>query len=386
MAVFVNMRTEQSQWSAERGWVCSPPLEALAHSAQLVLLFGNPELFSPSGCRERIRKIYPNAHVFGCSTAGEIVGTHVTDEALVLTAVAFEHTRLATAHVRFDGALKSFEAGELLARQLKPEGLRHVFMLCEGMKVNASEFVSGANSALPAGVTASGGFAADGNRLQITRVWCDGEPEESAAVALGFYGERLRVGVGAVGGWEPYGPDRLITKSKQNVLFEIDGRPALALYKQYLGKHAEGLPASGLMFPLELQLGNAKTRVLRALLAVDETNQSITYAGNVPEGAYARFTVGNNEGLIERTQEAAAASIKGVQSFQADLSVLVSCNGRRFVLKQRVEEEVEVVRDTLGGGATLCGYYSYGEIAPAINGGSSELHNETMAITSFAEA
>ena len=380
------MKTEQCQWSADKGWVCSPSPGALGQSAQLVLLFGNSDLFASSGCLERIRKTHPNAHVFGCSTAGEIVGTHVTDEALVLTAVAFEHTRLATALVRFDGAAKSFEAGELLARQLKPEGLRHVFMLCEGLKVNASEFVSGANSALPAGVTASGGFAADGNRLHITRVWCNGEPEESAAVALGFYGERLLVGVGAVGGWEPYGPDRLITKSKQNVLYEIDGRPALALYKQYLGRHAEGLPASGLMFPLELQLGNAKTRVLRALLAVDETTQSITYAGNVPVGAYARFTVGNNEGLIEKTQEAAEASIKGVQSFQAKLSVLVSCNGRRFVLKQRVEEEVEAVRDALGGDATLCGFYSYGEIAPAIAGGSSELHNETMTVTSFAEA
>ena len=380
------MKTEQCQWSADKGWVCSPSFGALGHSAQLILLFGNSELFASSGCLERIRTTYPNAHVFGCSTAGEIVGTHVTDEALVLTAVAFEHTRLTTAHVRFDGAVKSFEAGELLARQLKAEGLRHVFMLCEGLKVNASEFVSGANSALPVGVTASGGFAADGNRLHITRVWCDGEPEESAAVALGFYGERLLVGIGAVGGWQPYGPDRLITKSKQNVLFEIDGRPALALYKQYLGRHAEGLPASGLMFPLELQLGSSKTRVLRALLAVDETNQSITYAGNVPEGAYARFTVGNNEGLIESTQIAAEASIQGVRSFQAELSLLVSCNGRRFVLKQRVEEEVETVRDTLGADATLCGFYSYGEIAPAIAGGSSELHNETMTITSFAEA
>jgi len=379
------MKTEQCHWSAEKGWGSLPSSAPLGNSAQLVFLFGNPELFAPSGCLDRIRKSYPNAQVFGCSTAGEILDTNVTDEALALTAVAFEHTRLATAHVRFEGSVQSFEAGERLARQLEPEGLRHVFMLSEGLKVNASEFVNGAKSVLPRSVTASGGFAGDGNRMQITRVWGDGEPEESAAVALGFYGERLLVGVAAIGGWEPFGPDRLITKSKQNVLFEIDGKPALALYKQYLGRHAEGLPASGLMFPLKLQVGDSKTSVLRALLAVDEAAQSITYAGNVPEGAYARFTVGNNEGLIESTQQAAEASIKGVQTFQSQLSVLVSCNGRRFVLKQRVEEEVEAVREALGGATVLCGFYSYGEIAPAIAGGSPELHNETMAVTSFAE-
>src|SRR5262249_43875077 len=157
------------------------------------------------------------------------------------------------------------------------------------------------DSALPQGVTTSGGCAGDGNRLQTTHVWCDGEPEQSAAVALGFYGDRLRIGVSAISGWRPFGPDRRITRSKHNVVYEFDGHPALALYKQYLGGYADGLPASGLMFPLELYIGDERRSVMRAILAVDEREQSITYAGNVPEGAHARFMFGRIEDLISGT-------------------------------------------------------------------------------------
>lgn len=378
------MKTEQCQWSAKQGWKPLPSAGALGASAQVVFLFGGAKMLKQSGCLDAVRQAYPKAHLFGCSTSGEIQADHVWDETIALTAIAFDHTRVATARARIEGPERSFEAGEKLARQLKPEGLRHVFVLSEGLKVNASGLVAGINSVVPRGVTISGGCAGDGNRLQTTHVWCDGEPEESAAVALGFYGDRLRVGVSAISGWKPFGPDRLITKSKQNVLYEVDNRPALALYKKYLGAFARELPASGLMFPLELGMGSGQ-RVLRALLAVNEDEQSITFAGNVPEGVYARFMVGHVEDLIQGTRLAAGESLHNLDKFEPQFSLLVSCNGRRFVLKQRIEEEVEAVREALGSRVVLTGFYSYGEIAPAQTGGNCELHNETMTITSFSE-
>jgi len=379
------MKIEQSQWTSESKWQPALSTARLGASAQVVFLFGSVKALG-NGTRDSVRRAYPNACLFGCSTAGEIRGASVRDDTLVLTALAFENTGVATARVRIDTIEKSFDAGAKLVRQLSPAGLRHVVVLSEGLKVNASELVNGINSALPPGVSVSGGCAADGNRLQSTFVWADGEPEQSAAVALGLYGERLRVGVSAVGGWNPFGPDRLITRSRQNVLYEIDGHPALPLYKQYLGKYAEGLPATGLLFPLELRLGNPAQRVLRALLAVNEQEQSITFAGNVPEGAYARFMIGHMEDLIQSTQTAARASISNLKSCESQFSLIVSCNGRRFVLKQRIEEEIESARQALGPLTTLTGFYSYGEIAPANGGSHPELHNETMTITSFAEA
>ncbi|HTX21218.1 MAG TPA: FIST N-terminal domain-containing protein [Candidatus Aquilonibacter sp.] len=377
------MKTEQCQWSAEKGWEPLPSAGTLGAAAQVVLLFGGAKSLKQSRCLETVRKAYPNAHMFGCSTAGEIQPGGVEDETIALTAIAFELTKVATAQTRIESPARSFEAGKRLARQFDPNGLRHVFVLSEGLKVNASELVNGINSSLPRSVSTSGGCASDGGRMQTTHVWCDGEPEESAAVALGFYGDRLRVGMSAIGGWEPFGPDRLITKSKQNVLYEIDHRPALALYKKYLGAHARELPSSGKMFPLELCIG--KQRVLRALIGVNEAEQSITFAGNVPEGIYARFMVGHVEDLIQGTRLAARESLKSLLDFQSQLSILVSCCGRRFVLKQRIEEEVEAVREALGSRVMVTGFYSYGEIAPVRAGGNCELHNETMTITSFSE-
>lgn len=380
------MKVEQRLWSRSGGWQPQFTASTLGESAAVVLLFGNVDPLRESECFARVQASYPKAHVIGCTTAGEIHDASVTDDTITLTAIGFEHTRVASVHAQLEHVAGSFEAGARLGRALDPEGLRHVFVLCEGLLVNASELVLGMDSVLPAHVTVSGGCAADGNRLQKTHVWGNRPLEEAAVVGLGFYGERLQVGVSAIGGWRPFGPDRLITRSTKNVLYEFDGRPALALYKQYLDKHAQDLPASGLMFPLELCGDEAGRQVLRAILSVNEAEQSITYAGNVPEGAQARFMFATIDDLIRGTHAAAKASMQRLGSFSPQLSVLVSCNGRRYVLKQRTEEEVEAVKETLGANAALTGFYSYGEIAPADSGGRSQLHNETMTITSFAES
>lgn len=377
------MKLEQFQWTGA-GWDRPLLSSQLGATAQLILAFGTPRGIQAEN-QALLRQAFPQAHWFGCSTGGEIQGTQVRDDTLAVTVIAFDHSRVATAQAKIGEIAGSFATGGELVRQLDPRGLRHIFVLSEGLRVNSSELVDGINAAVAPGVTVSGGFAADGNRFQSTQVWCDGGPEQSAAVALGFYGDRLQIQTAVTGGWGPFGPDRLITKSRQNVLYEFDGRPALALYKQYLGEHAAGLPATGLMFPLELRVGRSGHRVLRALLAIDEKEQSITYAGNVPEGASARFMVGHIEDLIDGTLKAAGASCEASSARPVELSLIVSCNARRAVLKQRVEEEVEAVREILGRSPVLAGFYSYGEIGPPGIGAACELHNETMTITNFAE-
>jgi len=380
------MQVEQRLWTRETGWQPAFDVGASTHGAQLVLVFGGVEQVRGSECLERVRVRYPGAHVIGCTTAGQIQDTRVTDESIALTAVRFEHSRVKLVRAPIQSVALSMQAGQTLARALDPVGLRHVFVLSEGLKVNASELVRGIDACLPPDVTVSGGCAGDGNRLETTYVWGNGPPEQAAVIGLGFYGERLQIGVSAIGGWRPFGPDRLITRSTKNVLHEFDGRPALALYKLYLGKYADELPASGLMFPLELHGDEAGRRVLRALLSVDESAQSITYAGNVPEGAQARFMFATIDDLIQGSHIAAKSSMERLGDFRPELSILVSCNGRRYVLKQRTEEEVEAVREALGAQTAVTGFYSYGEIAPSDSGGRSQLHNETMTITSFAES
>jgi hypothetical protein len=275
--------------------------------------------------------------------------------------------------------------GRSLAESLDPENLRHVLVLSDGIHVNGSDLVRGLTEQLPSGVTVTGGLSGDGSRFQETLVIWDGNPESKAVAAVGLYGEKLTVGYGSLGGWDQFGPERLITRSEGNVLFEMDGRSALELYKKYLAEHATGLPASGLLFPLALRMAEGDTPVVRTILAVDEERQSMTFAGDVPEGAYARLMKANFDRLIDGASGAARTSHAALGSSSADLAILISCVGRKMVLGQRIEEEVEAVRDVLGDHPVLTGFYSYGEISPFTPGARCELHNQTMTVTTIAE-
>jgi len=378
------MRIEQRKWTEASGWV-SQAGEALGESAQLVLMLGATPIFRERRLFEDVRARYPGAHILGCSTAGEICGTRVSDDSLVATAVSFQHTRIKGAQVRLNEVEDSFQAGECLARSLDPEGLAHVLVLSDGLGVNGSHLVRGLTKHLPDRVTVTGGLAGDGERFQETLVMADESVKEDMIAALGFYGNRLRVGYGSLGGWDPFGPERLITQSKGNVLYELDGRSALDLYKLYLGEHAKGLPATGLLFPLSLRMKTGETGVVRTILSVDEKEQSMTFAGDVPEGAYVRLMKANFDRLIDGAIGAAETSYQAIGSTSPDLAVLISCIGRKLVLRQRIEEEVEGVRDILGDRTILTGFYSYGEISPFTTGAKCELHNQTMTITAFLE-
>ncbi|MEM9457041.1 MAG: FIST N-terminal domain-containing protein [Myxococcota bacterium] len=379
------MQLEQRLWTPQDGWGKSRG--GLSAPAELVLLFGGTSVFSEPQRLAELRERYPGACLFGCSTAGEICDTRVHDDSLSVTAVHFEYTTIHAAHVCLDDyGGSSTAAGAQLAQALPAQGLRHVFTLSDGQRVNGSDLVRGMYSELPDGVQVTGGLAGDGARFDRTLVLAEGEPRQGVIAAMGLYGNALRIGYGSLGGWDSFGPKRTVAKSKGNVLYELDGKPALELYKRYLGDHATGLPATGLLFPLEIQRPGEERSVVRTILAVDEAEQSLTFAGDVPEGSVAQLMKANFERLIDGAADAAKASVQTLGGDPpAELAVLISCVGRKLVLKQRTEEEVEGVRGVLGRGPMLTGFYSYGEICPAAPDASGELHNQTMTITTFHE-
>jgi hypothetical protein len=357
----------------------------MGDDAQLVLLFGSTDVLSKARWLESLEGAYPKARFLGCSTAGEISGVRVLDDSVVATAIHFEATPFSITQLPVASAQDSLEAGKKLAQSLEQKNLRHVFVLSDGQQVNGSELVNGMVSELPQGVQVTGGLAGDGARFEKTLIIADEKPEEGAIAAIGFYGDRLKVGYGSLGGWDAFGPERLITRSDGNVLFEFDGKPALDLYKHYLGEHASGLPATGLLFPLAIRRKGEKETLVRTILAVDEEKNSLTFAGDVPEGAQARLMKANFERLIDGAASAAKTCYRAIGESSPDLAILISCVGRKLVLKQRTEEEVEGVRDILGDSTVLTGFYSYGEICPAAPDASCELHNQTMTITTLSE-
>lgn len=384
------MNVIQHAWAEARGW--TPPLAN--RSAQLVLVFGAVARLRDTALIAAVASAYPAAQIIGCSTAGEICGTRVTDDSLAVTAIEFGHAEVRTAQVMFDKVHDNLQAGELLSRRLPRSvtsgstgetlNLVHVLAFSAGLNVSGSELVSGIHDGLPQTVTMTGGLAGDGTRFGETLVLGPDGLSSESVVGVGLYGSRLRVGCGSRSGWDPFGPERLVTRSCRNVLFELDGRPALSLYKQYLGKYADGLPATGLLFPLSMRIHADAPPLVRTLLAIDERENTITLAGDIPEGAQVRLSKANVERLVDGAIGAAEESRRTADSAIARLAILVSCVGRKLVLKQRVEEEVEGVGGVIGRQAALTGFYSYGEIAPQQQQ-RSELHNQTMTVTSIAE-
>jgi hypothetical protein len=375
------MQIVQTTWAPDTGWT-PLTLGQLGDTAQLVFVFGSQAVLRQPERLAEVRRAYPQALLFGCSTAGEIADTRVRDDTLVVTAVAFAYTTVRGAAVPIAEVADSLAAGRRLGQAFDPHGLAHVLVLSEGLHINGSALVQGLTQHLPPHVSVTGGLAGDGARFAETVVVWNGEATSGTIAAIGLYGDRLRVGYGSLGGWDSFGPDRLITRSQGNVLYELDGTSALALYKRYLGEHAANLPASGLLFPLSLSTGVGAERVVRTILAVDEAEQSITFAGDVPEGATARLMKANFDRLIDGAIGAATAST--LVGAPAELALLISCVGRKLVLQQRIEEEVEGVREVLGAQAMLAGFYSYGEISPLQITAHCALHNQTMTITTFA--
>lgn len=378
------MYVSQNRFTQEEGWF--PSLQQSAdETVNLVLVFGSSRQLAKKTLLDELKKAYPKAHHFGCSTAGEIYSTQVMDDSLVVTAVSFEHTQIEGSQVKLSKSVDSYQAGKLLAESLAKDGLVHVFTLSDGINVNGSNLVKGLSHNLPEGITVTGGLAGDGERFQETMVFWDSTPEKNTIAAVGFYGDRLKVGYGSLGGWDPFGPERLITSSKGNVLYELDGHSALELYKKYLGEHAKGLPATGLLFPLSLRTKEGEKGVVRTILGINEEEQSMIFAGDMPVGAYARLMKANFDRLIDGAVGAAKTSYEAIGSHTPELAILISCVGRKMVLKQRTEEEVEGVRDILGNETVITGFYSYGEISPFTPITECELHNQTMTITVYSE-
>ncbi len=378
------MKTEQKVWFADTGWKTIIDNQ-LSQTANLVLVFGNRELLEKSAVYNDIRTQYPNAELVINSTSGEIYDVNVNDKSIVVTAVLFEKTKLKTVKIISSEFVNSFDAGKNLAKQLLESDLQHIFVISDGQKVNGSKLVKGLNFILPEQVSVTGGLAGDGSKFEKTLVGLNELPDTGRIVAVGFYGNSLKIGYGSKGGWDSFGPLRLVTKSENNILYELDGHSALSLYKKYLGSKAEGLPGTGLLFPLSIQMKEDLEPIVRTILAVDEEHESMIFAGDIPTGAKARLMKTNFDRLIDGAEIAAENSKFVLQSNNSELAILVSCVGRKLVLDQRIEEEVEMVREVLGTSATIAGFYSYGEICPVYKGKNCDLHNQTMTITTFCE-
>ena len=376
------MQVETLGFAPKGGW----PETSLSDSDQtLVIVFGGSGFVDDPAPMRALRQRFPTATIAGCSSSGEILGEAILDDSVVAAVAQFGATKLRRCTEPID-EVDSTEVGARLGRGLFTPELSGVLVFSDGLGVNGTELIRGLTAELPPDVIVTGGLAGDGDRFERTWVLDDeGIPKSGVVSAVGLYGDAVRIGHGSRGGWDAFGPVRIITSSENNVLLELDGRPALELYKEYLGERADGLPATGLLFPLAIrERANDQRQLVRTILSVDEETQSMTFAGDVPEGWTAQLMMANFDRLIDGASEAAQVARRSDENALSTLAIAISCVGRRLVLGERAEEEVEATLDGLPDASRLVGFYSYGELSPSVDG-TCDLHNQTMTLTTIQE-
>lgn len=378
------MEMVTTQWTPGRGWL--EPLPAWDGPQTLVIIFAGRGLQCALAPLSDITDIYPSSCITGCSTAGEILDDTVSDQTATVAVVRFASTNVRVVSESVTSPTDSYDAGVAVGARLcgmMPE-LTAAFVLSDGLVVNGSALVAGLSDGTLGKVMITGGLAGDGNHFERSWVIANGEPLTGHVTAVGLSGSKLVLGHGSQGGWDRFGPERLVTRSAGNVLLELDRQPALALYKKYLGERADGLPATALLFPLAIRPAAPGQRpVVRTVLAVDEAANSMTFAGDVPEGATVQLMSANLERLVDGAQDATVSAIADVA--QPVLAIAISCVGRRLVLGARCEDELEAAYAVLPGRSRMVGFYSYGEIDAGIDG-SCELQNQTMTVTTICES
>ncbi len=362
----------------------SAALKAFAPS--LLIAFASASFFEQEQLYITLKDVCPN--VIGCSTAGEISGTRVLESCISICAIRFEsnaHVKVYETHLT--DMQHSSDAGAALLNQIDKNRLKGIYLLAPGIDINGSALIEGLIENLPKGVSISGGLAGDNGSFEQTFVMHNNGVSTRSVVAVAFYGDQLSFEYGAHGGWRSFGPARSVSSAKANELFELDNKPALDIYKNYLGEYAKDLPASGLLFPFEvLSEAGTPTGIIRTILGIDEEAKSLILAGEVNENQYLRLMHASTDDLISGALEAISPLSTTINSGDSQsLALVTSCVGRKLVMGDRVEEEIEEVGRRLPKNTSIAGFYSYGEVSPSSNTSHCELHNQTLTIMLLRE-
>lgn len=357
--------------------------ESLDSENTLVVCFGSTNFDDIKDGFEELISVFKSSKIIGCSTSGEIYDDLVYESSLSIVVMKFKKTTLKLTSIKCDSANDSFKTGEEISKYLNGNALSSILVLSDGLNINGSQLTKGF-AQISKDVIITGGLAGDGADFNKTWTLVNNKPVSNYVTAVGLYGENIHTAFASGGGWKKFGIDRMVTEADTNVLYKLDNEPALEVYKKYLGDKSSELPASGLLYPLMIKEEGDEESKVRTILAVDEESQSITFAGDIPNGSEVMFMKANFDELVEGAKCAGDDLLKFDYKGQNSACIAISCVGRKLVLGQKIEDELEVIKEVLHDDISLVGYYSYGEISP-LSDGSCDLHNQTMTLTLFWE-
>lgn len=320
--------------------------------------------------------------LIGCTSDGEISNQGMSINSAVLGGIATDQIEFEIAAVP-DLSRDSEQAGRELARSFsrKPQYMQ---IFSDGLTGNGCGILRGI-AAVDSSLPVSGGTAGDNGKFVKTMQFAGDKIYTDSVCGIAFYGN-FRLGTGVRSGWTPIGLARKVTRASGNVLYELNGEPALNVFERFLGRHAEKLPAIGVEYPLGLlerwgDVGQEDYHLLRATMSVNREERSITFAGEIPEGAVVNLTCGDIDSILEAAEKAAALARSELGDTSPALIFCYSCMARKIMLGRRSEEEIERVRTQIGPQVPIFGFYSYGEFCRVTPWSPNYFHNETITLS-----
>ena len=335
-----------------------------------------------------------NVIIFGGSTAGEISqhGPSMSPSIVVMLLSCGEDIQVGSAHI-VEANIEPEAKGRLLGEEISRSVTKNIvlsMLVADGLTVNPSAILRGLHERLP-GVPVVGGSAGDDGNYKQTFQYTGDEVLSSAVSALVFAGD-LRYAVGVRHGWTPISGFKKITKVTGAVINEIDGKPAIELYEEYLGKEKADtlkevtLAKLALSYPLGIKDANSSEMLLRAPFYVDAQG-SITCGGEVREGAEVQLMMGTKESAIEAARNSAQTALEALGT-KPKAAIIFNCHVRDtlFASREQSKKEIDAIQEVIGNDVPLAGFYTYAEQAPINNSNfniktcNNVNHNETIVI------
>lgn len=347
---------------------------------------------------EGVRSVVgPDVTIAGASTAGEITTQGPSNKpSIAVMAFSSDDAEFYGAvgeHIRYNPT----EAGKDVASKVMAmaSGKLDLFMMLPDVLAgNGADIVRGVTEVLGPNALVVGGAAGDDFKFEKTYQYLNDTIYSGAVVGLGIKG-RVLVGVGVKHGWMPIGIPRKVTKSQGAVLYELDGKPAIDIYKEYFGDLAEELEKEKLAklavtYPLGMKVADHPEMLIRDPISVD-SDGSITCAAEMPEGSEIQLMIGSVDEAVKVAEEAAKNALKQLKGATPRAVIIFNCIARHKLFGERAGEEISAIQKAIGKDVPLIGFYTYGEQAP-MNGEvkniktcNAEFHNETVVICVLGE-
>jgi hypothetical protein len=385
----------QSRWIGVGRSSDPDPARAGHEAAQAALEGEDPKLlivfcsssYDTPALVEAIGSAAPDVAMVGCSTAGEIATSGPGESSVVVTAlggdgfsVSTEVARDAPADLRAAGA----HAASCI-EALEPREHRALLLLTDGLAGDQTLIVRGAYSVVGAQVPLVGGCAGDDLKMAHTEQLHGGEVLSGAVVAAAI-GSDAPLGIGVRHGWQRVGEPMVVTRSADNRVYELEGRPALDVYFERLDAPEEARRDAGAFVRFAqvhpLGLASRSEEHVRFIGDADFTGRSLGCIAEVPQGSLAWLMEGDDASVLEATDAACADALAALDGNPPLGLLAFDCIARRGVLgDDGIRSEVERVT-ARGGGAPVAGFYTYGEIARTrgING----FHNQTLVVLALS--